>query len=265
MTARMIDTNGIRLEVLEQGEGPVVLLLHGFPGERVLLASSVTRLGARGLSRGRAEPARLCRQRPAEAIEAYDIPTLVADAVGVLDAIGAEERAVVVGHDWGAPVAWHMALMHPERVRAVVGMSVPHGGRALSSPLPRMQAIFKDVSSTSCTSRSRAWPKPSSSATSASRCACSITRPRAMRRRAARSPHPKSAKLLDTMRDPSVAGVAERSRSRLTTPSSSSTAASAGRSTGIATSIATGSARRRSRARRSSNPRCSSPASAIRC
>jgi pimeloyl-ACP methyl ester carboxylesterase len=52
---------------------------------------------------------------------------------------------VVVGHDWGAPVAWHAALLHPDRVRAVVGMSVPYAGRPPSSPLARLQQTFKDI------------------------------------------------------------------------------------------------------------------------
>ncbi|HEX2679318.1 MAG TPA: alpha/beta hydrolase, partial [Polyangiales bacterium] len=129
----MIDTNGVRLEVLEQGEGPAVLLLHGFPESAYSWRhqlSGLAHAGYRAIApnqRGYAGS-----DRP-EAIEAYDISALVEDAVGVLDALG-EERAVVIGHDWGAPVAWHMALMHPERVRAVVGMSVPHAGRPSSSP-----------------------------------------------------------------------------------------------------------------------------------
>jgi pimeloyl-ACP methyl ester carboxylesterase len=58
-------------------------------------------------------------------MEAYNILELTKDVVGVADALGHEE-CIVVGHDWGAPVAWHTALLHPQRVRAVVGMSVPY-------------------------------------------------------------------------------------------------------------------------------------------
>jgi pimeloyl-ACP methyl ester carboxylesterase len=136
-----------------------------------------------------------------EAIEAYDLPTLVDDAVGVLDAIG-EERAVVVGHDWGAPVAWHMALLHPERVRAVVGLSVPHGGRPSSSPLPRMRALFKDAFFYILY-----FQEPGVAEAELERdvrkslrmfyySASGDAPPRA-----AFAPHPKSAHLLDTMRD----------------------------------------------------------------
>src|SRR5262249_46403263 len=77
------------------------------------------------------------------AIEAYDQVELAADVVGLIDALG-EERAIVIGHDWGASVAWNTALMHPERVRAVVGMSVPYGGRSRRAPLGRLRELFKD-------------------------------------------------------------------------------------------------------------------------
>src|SRR5204862_7352695 len=70
---------------------------------------------------------------PAE-IEAYDVITLTRDLVRLLDDLG-EERAVFVGHDWGANVAWSLALTEPERVEAVVGMSVPHAPRAPVPPL----------------------------------------------------------------------------------------------------------------------------------
>jgi pimeloyl-ACP methyl ester carboxylesterase len=79
-----------------------------------------------------------------QAVEAYDQVELAADVAALIDALG-ERSAVVVGHDWGAPVAWHTALLHPERVRAVVGMSVPYAGRPAASPLARMRELFKDI------------------------------------------------------------------------------------------------------------------------
>jgi pimeloyl-ACP methyl ester carboxylesterase len=68
------------------------------------------------------------------AVEAYDILTVGEDLVGLLDAEGAED-AVFVGHDWGAAVVWQLALTHPERVRAVAGLSVPFAPRAPVAPL----------------------------------------------------------------------------------------------------------------------------------
>jgi len=102
-----------------------VLLLHGFPeGSRCWL-DVLAALGQQGVravapdQRGYAAGA-----RPSE-VEAYALPELVADAVGFLDALG-WESAHVVGHDWGAVVAWTLAARHPERVRTLTAVSVPH-------------------------------------------------------------------------------------------------------------------------------------------
>ena len=80
-----------------------------------------------------------------EAIDRYTLLHLVGDMVGVLDALG-QETAVIAGHDWGAPVAWHAALLRPDRFRAVIGLSVPYRprGRVLpTSVMPQTDdAVF---------------------------------------------------------------------------------------------------------------------------
>lgn len=122
---QMIETNGIRLRTVVEGSGPLVILLHGFPQCWYLWRHQIDPLAAAGFQvavpdqRGYGGS-----DRPAE-IEAYNIIELTNDVVGIADALG-HERFLVVGHDWGAPVAWHTALLHPERVRAVAGLSVPY-------------------------------------------------------------------------------------------------------------------------------------------
>jgi pimeloyl-ACP methyl ester carboxylesterase len=74
-------------------------------------------------------------------VEDYTLLHLVGDALGVLDAVGAE-RAVVVGHDWGAPVAWHTALLRPDRVQGVVALSVPLLPRSARPPNAAMARRF---------------------------------------------------------------------------------------------------------------------------
>jgi pimeloyl-ACP methyl ester carboxylesterase len=79
-----------------------------------------------------------------DAIAAYSMQHMVADYVGILDALG-EEKAVIVGHDWGAPMAWTSAILHPERYRAVVGMSVPFTPRSPAPPLQILRQRFAET------------------------------------------------------------------------------------------------------------------------
>jgi pimeloyl-ACP methyl ester carboxylesterase len=133
-----VGTNGIELHVAEEGEGPPVVLCHGFPelwySWRHQLPA-LARAGWRAIApdmRGYGGSS-----APAET-HAYDILTLCDDLVGLLDAIG-EERAVFVGHDWGATVVWQLAIAYPKRVEAVVGMSVPFVPRPPEPPVTLMR------------------------------------------------------------------------------------------------------------------------------
>jgi pimeloyl-ACP methyl ester carboxylesterase len=121
---RFVETNGIRMHLAEQGEGPLVLLCHGFPELWYSWRHQLPALAAAGF-RAVAPDMRGYGQtdRP-EAIDQYTLLHLIGDMVGVLDALG-HETAVIAGHDWGAPVAWHAALLRPDRFRAVIGLSVP--------------------------------------------------------------------------------------------------------------------------------------------
>ncbi len=134
---RTIETNGIRLHLAEQGEGPLVLFCHGFPESWYSWRHQLKALAEAGY-RAVAPDMRGYGQtdRP-EPIEKYTLFHLVGDMVGVLDALGAEQ-AVIVGHDWGAPVAWHAALMRPDRFRAVIGLSVPFRPRGAAAPTTMM-------------------------------------------------------------------------------------------------------------------------------
>ena len=133
ITHRTIEANGIRIHLAEAGEGPLVLLCHGFPESWYSWRAQLKALAEAGYHavapdmRGYGET-----DRPEE-IEKYTLFHLVGDMIGVVDALGAE-RAVIVGHDWGAPVAWHAALLRPDRFRGVVGLSVPFRPRGSARP-----------------------------------------------------------------------------------------------------------------------------------
>jgi pimeloyl-ACP methyl ester carboxylesterase len=122
-----VTVNGLSFHVEQTGDGPAVLLLHGFPDTGEVWRQQVPALARAGLraivpdlrGRGRTE-------RPPD-VAAYALPELVADATGILDALGIE-RAHIVGHDWGAALAWAVAALAPERVSRLVVMSVGFPG-----------------------------------------------------------------------------------------------------------------------------------------
>jgi pimeloyl-ACP methyl ester carboxylesterase len=119
-----IKANGITIRYAEVGEGPLVLFTHGWPEGWASWRHQLAAVAAAGY-RAVAPDMRGYggTDAPAE-IERYSILDLVADQVELVKALGAP-NAVVIGHDWGAPVAWHCALLRPDMFRAVVGMSVP--------------------------------------------------------------------------------------------------------------------------------------------
>jgi len=132
------------MHVAEQGEGPAVVLCHGFPELWYSWRHQIGALADAGFrvvapdQRGYG-----ATDRP-EAIEDYDIIHLTDDLLGLLDALG-EERAVFVGHDWGAPVVWDLAQRAPDRVRGVVGLSVPFRPRGETDPITVFEALFADT------------------------------------------------------------------------------------------------------------------------
>ena len=141
ITHRTIQTNGITMHIAEAGEGPLVLLLHGFPESWYSWRHQLPALAEAGYHAVAPDQRGYGRTDAPAAIEQYDILHLTADAAGVLAALD-EETAVVVGHDWGAPVAWHCALLYPERFPAVAALSVPYMGRGPMPPLQMMRQVF---------------------------------------------------------------------------------------------------------------------------
>jgi pimeloyl-ACP methyl ester carboxylesterase len=140
---RLVDTNGIRMHVAEAGEGPLVVLLHGFPESWYSWRHQLTALAEAGYHAVAPDQRGYGRSDRPEAVERYSIHHLVGDVIGLLDALH-EPRAVVVGHDWGAPVAWHTALLRADRVRGVAGLSVPYRPRGDSPPLSVYRAVLGD-------------------------------------------------------------------------------------------------------------------------
>jgi len=138
-----IESNGIHMRIAEMGEGPVVLLAHGWPESWYSWRHQLAALAEAGYHAVAPDMRGYGGSDAPEDVNTYDVITLAGDMVGILDALGVE-KAVMVGHDWGSPVAAHTVLLHPERFRALILMSVPYGGRGPSNPMDNMRANFGD-------------------------------------------------------------------------------------------------------------------------
>jgi len=138
-TQRDIETNGLRLRVTEQGRGPLVLLCHGWPELAHSWRHQLPALAAAGCHAVAPDMRGYGGSGAPEAVEVYSLLHLVGDMVGLVAALG-EREAVVVGHDWGATVAWTCALLRPDLFRAVAAMSVPYRPRGPAPPLAMLRA-----------------------------------------------------------------------------------------------------------------------------
>ncbi len=130
---RFVTSNGIQMHLAEAGQGPLVLMCHGFPESWYSWRHQLIALAEAGFHAVAPDMRGYGQTDKPEAIEQYTLFHLVGDMVGVLDALEAP-RAVIAGHDWGAPVAWHSALFRPDRFRAVIGLSVPFRPRGSARP-----------------------------------------------------------------------------------------------------------------------------------
>jgi pimeloyl-ACP methyl ester carboxylesterase len=140
ITHRNVRTNGIDMHIAEAGEGNPVIFCHGFPELWYSWRHQIPAVAAAGYHAVAPDQRGYGRTDRPDAIADYDIVHLTDDMLGLLDALG-EEKAVFVGHDWGAPVVWGLAQRAPERVEAVVGMSVaftPRGAQSIIDVLKQL-------------------------------------------------------------------------------------------------------------------------------
>jgi pimeloyl-ACP methyl ester carboxylesterase len=146
ITHRYVQAGALRMHIAEAGQGPLVLLLHGFPESWYSWRHQLTALAAAGYHAVAPDQRGYCGTgQPAGAdVGAYTILHLSGDVIALMDALG-EDRAVVAGHDWGAPVAWHTALFRPDRVRGVVGLSVAYRPRGSAPPIATLRSLLGET------------------------------------------------------------------------------------------------------------------------
>lgn len=136
-----VQNGPISLNVAVKGEGPLIVCVHGWPELWYSWRHQIEHFAAKGYKvaaldvRGYGGSS-----KPAE-IAAYSLKNLASDVIAVIDALGGGQ-AVLFGHDWGSPIVWNTALLHPDKVRAVAGLSVPYGPRGDASFLKIAQTIY---------------------------------------------------------------------------------------------------------------------------
>ncbi len=141
---RYADLGGVRLHYVEAGEGPLVVLLHGFPEFWYSWRFQIPALAAAGFRVVAPDMRGYNLSDKPKGVKGYGLGPLARDVERLIGALG-EERAVVVGHDWGGIVAWAAAMLHPERVERLAILNVPHPerlSRALRTPRQLLKSSY---------------------------------------------------------------------------------------------------------------------------
>ncbi|MDR3512992.1 MAG: alpha/beta hydrolase [Caulobacteraceae bacterium] len=144
---RTIDAGQATLRAAIQGAGPLVVLIHGFPESWYSWRHQLGPIAEAGFTACAIDVRGYGGSDKPQPVEAYDMRSMVGDVAGVIERLSPDAPAVVVGHDWGAPIVWNTALIRPDRVRAVAGLSVPYLGPPTRS--------FKDVFTEAFTDKGR--------------------------------------------------------------------------------------------------------------
>ena len=140
-TFRTIDAGEAKLRAAIEGTGPLVLMVHGFPESWFSWRHQMGPIARAGFTAAAIDVRGYGGSDKPLAVEAYAMERMVADVAGAVEALSPGAPAVLIGHDWGAPIVWNSALTRPDRVRAVAGLSVPYVG----PPTRSMSALIEEV------------------------------------------------------------------------------------------------------------------------
>jgi pimeloyl-ACP methyl ester carboxylesterase len=138
---RTIDVGELKLRVAVEGTGPLVLMVHGFPESWFSWRHQMTPIAEAGFTAAAIDVRGYGGSDKPPAVADYAMQHMVADVAGAIQALSPGAPAVIVGHDWGAPIVWNSALTRPDVVRAVAGLSVPYSG----VPARSFRAVFEEI------------------------------------------------------------------------------------------------------------------------
>ncbi|MGB5512354.1 MAG: alpha/beta hydrolase [Woeseiaceae bacterium] len=138
-----IDTNSIRMAVYEQGEGPAIILLHGFPELAYSWRHQLPALAGAGYRAIAPDQRGYGNTAAPPNVSDYRAEDLIGDLHGLLDALELE-RATFIGHDWGAILLWHMAMLAPDRIEKLIVLNIPYFRRPPIDPITMMRERYGD-------------------------------------------------------------------------------------------------------------------------
>lgn len=137
---RLIDCGEVTLRCAIEGSGPLAIMVHGFPESWYSWRHQIGPVAEAGFTACAIDVRGYGGSDKPQPVEAYAMERIIADLVGLADALAPGEPAVLIGHDWGAPIVWNSAFTRPDRFRAVAGLSVPFAGAP-----QRPFAIFREA------------------------------------------------------------------------------------------------------------------------
>lgn len=125
---RMIDAGAATIRAVVKGEGPLVLMVHGFPESWYSWRHQIDPIAKAGFTACAIDVRGYGGSQKFDRVEDYSMEAMIGDILGVAQALAPGQKFILLGHDWGAPMVWQTSLLHPDRVAAVAAMSVIHSG-----------------------------------------------------------------------------------------------------------------------------------------
>jgi pimeloyl-ACP methyl ester carboxylesterase len=139
---KFVQLADVRLRVAVEGSGPLVIMVHGFPESWYSWRHQIGPIAQAGFTACAIDVRGYGGSDKPYPVEAYAMERMIADVAGIAEALSPDGRAILLGHDWGAPIVWNTALVRPDRVRAVCALSVPYLGVGTRSFIDVVNDIF---------------------------------------------------------------------------------------------------------------------------
>jgi pimeloyl-ACP methyl ester carboxylesterase len=139
---KRLQLDDVRLRAAVRGKGPLVVMVHGFPESWFSWRHQLAPVAEAGFTACAIDVRGYGGSDKPSAIADYSMERMIGDVVGVIETLSPDKCAILVGHDWGAPIVWNSALIRPDRVRAVCGLSVPYLGQATRPFTETFDEIF---------------------------------------------------------------------------------------------------------------------------